>query len=313
MKDIENLAEDYLKELEILNYSFTTIKRRRSELNLFLKYLAHKKIDDLRSVKRETVEGYREHLYHVRTKSTQRPLSVETQRKRLFAVSCFFSFLVKKGKLLYNPSADVDYPKPEVSLPKNIMSLKELDQVLKQPDISERFGLRDRAILELFYSTGLRRSELVNLSVYHIDQNRETLFIEKGKGKKDRVVPIGKRALYWVNKYIVEVRMSLVRKPDQGLLFLTYAGGRFHPDVMTRLVKGYIEEALANAKGACHTFRHSMATLMLENGADIRYIQEMLGHKKLETTQVYTRVSIEKLKEVHAKCHPANQGSLLKG
>ncbi len=305
---LQESLQNYLRELEVLNYSRTTVRRKRSEMSLFFEYLSYHKISDLRSVNREMIESYREHLYQIRSKTRKGALSVESQRKRLFAVSSFFSFLVKKGKILYSPASDIDYPKAESSLPRNIFSQKEIDEILEGPDISKVLGLRDRSILELFYSTGIRRLELVNLNIYHIDENRETLFIEKGKNKKDRVVPIGKRALHWVGQYREEVRPQLVGKPDKGTLFLTYAGGRFHPDAMTRLVKAYVQKVLVNAEkmGGCHSFRHSMATLMLENGADIRYIQEMLGHKKLETTQIYTRVSIEKLKEVHARCHPGS-------
>jgi len=159
----------------------------------------------------------------------------------------------------------------------------------------------------------LRRSgkELIGLcpfhrdiNLYNVDHLRGTLSIWLGKGKKDRVVPIGERALAWVDKYLREARSQFVIEPDDGTLFLSIEGGPFHLDRMSRLVRQYVEQANLGKSGACHMFRHTMATLMLENGADVRYIQEMLGHSSLESTQVYTQVSIRQLKQIHSATHP---------
>jgi len=131
------------------------------------------------------------------------------------------------------------------------------------------------------------------------------LMVRQGKGKKDRMLPIGERALAWIERYVGDVRPELVMPPDPGTLFLTNQGEAFSPAHLTRLVRMYVAAAETNKQGACHLFRHTMATLMLENGADIRYIQEMLGHAELTTTQIYTRVSIKQLQAVHALTHPA--------
>jgi hypothetical protein len=135
--------------------------------------------------------------------------------------------------------------------------------------------------------------------------DRGTMMVRMGKGKKDRMIPIGERALAWIDRYITEVRPTLARQPDEGVLFLSNLGEAFSPNRLTQLVREYVAGADIGKSGSCHLFRHTMATLMLEGGADIRFIQQMLGHVKLDTTQIYTQVSIRKLKEIHTLTHPA--------
>jgi len=176
--------------------------------------------------------------------------------------------------------------------------------VLAEPDLGTVIGIRDRAILETLYSTGMRRMELIRLHVTDIDAERGTVMVRLGKGKKDRMIPIGERALAWVAKYRDDARPDLACGTDDGTLFLTTLGEAFVPDRMTQLVRTYVDAADTGKKGACHLFRHTMATLMLEGGADIRFIQAMLGHAELSTTQIYTQVSIRTLKEIHTATHP---------
>ena len=164
---------------------------------------------------------------------------------------------------------------------------------------------RDRAILELLYSSGLRRKEVLGLVRSDIDRERRVILVRLGKGKKDRMIPIGDRAVAWIRKYISEVRPIFVTPPDEGMLFLTTQGDAFSRQGLSRIVRTYVEDANINKTGSCHLFRHTMATLMLENGADTRYIQEILGHADLSSTQIYTKVSIQKLKEIHRATHPA--------
>ena len=177
-----------------------------------------------------------------------------------------------------------------------------------QTNIGNPIGIRDRAILETLYSTGMRRMELIGLRLYDLDTERGTIMVRQGKGKKDRMVPIGERAVVWCEKYMYDVRPSLAVEPDEGILFLTQSGEPFTPNRLTQLARTYVNAAEVGKKGACHLFRHTMATLMLENGADIRFIQQMLGHADLSTTQIYTRVSIRQLKEIHTATHPARLG-----
>ena len=233
-----------------------------------------------------------------------RPLSFRSQQLRLVSVKGFFRWLGKSGFLPANPAADLDLPKVPQLLPRDFLTAEEVESVLARPDLDSLFGLRDRAMLETFYATGIRRTELTRLSVFDVHLSMGTLFVREGKGQKDRVVPLGERAAAWIGKYMSDVRPELVVEPDEGTLFLTYQGFPFSPDVVSQVVKAYLRAAGVVKKGACHLFRHTMATLMLENGADVRFIQAMLGHASLQTTQVYTQVSITKLREIHAATHP---------
>ncbi|MGH9563300.1 MAG: tyrosine-type recombinase/integrase, partial [Terracidiphilus sp.] len=186
-----------------------------------------------------------------------------------------------------------------------ITTATEAEQVMMQPHVADPLGLRDRAILEVFYSTGIRRMELIRLKLFDLDTERGTLLVRQGKGKKDRFVPIGERAAAWVGKYIREARPQLAIDPDDGPLFLTNTGEEINRDPLTGMVRSYVDRAKLGKTGACHLFRHTMATLMLEGGADIRFIQQMLGHAELSTTEIYTHVSIRMLKQVHTATHPA--------
>ena len=185
------------------------------------------------------------------------------------------------------------------------VGLRNVERVLAEPNIAEALGVRDRAILETLYSTGIRRKEVAQLTVFDLDTERGTLMVRQGKGKKDRMVPIGERAVSWIQRYQQEVRPGLVAPPDPGTLFLTPEGDGVSCAWLTERVTGYVKAAGTGKTGSCHLFRHTCATLMLEGGADVRYIQEMLGHAELSTTQIYTRVSIRRLKAVHALTHPS--------
>ncbi|MGA3024608.1 MAG: tyrosine-type recombinase/integrase [Bryobacteraceae bacterium] len=190
-------------------------------------------------------------------------------------------------------------------LPKAVLTAAEAEQVIAQTNVHDVLGLRDRAILETFYSTGMRRLELVNFKLWDLDLERATATIHQGKGHKDRMIPLGDRAAAWVRKYIEESRPQLVSEPDDAVVFLSNAGEPFSLDYLTEVVRGYVEKADIGKQGACHLFRHTMATLMLEGGADIRFIQAMLGHADLKTTQIYAHVAIRQLQEIHRATHPA--------
>jgi integrase/recombinase XerD len=186
-----------------------------------------------------------------------------------------------------------------------VLTVAEVERVLAQPDLDDPLGVRDRSILETFYSTGLRRAELRRLEVFDVDAERGLVMVRQGKGKKDRLVPIGQRALGWIERYRLEVRPSLVVRHDDATLYIGAYGEAMGLDHLTRLAHRYVEAAQLGKQGSCHLFRHTMATLMLENGADVRFIQEMLGHSNLSTTQVYTHVAVGALKQVHTATHPA--------
>ena len=303
--ELWRLAEVYLEHMAITNYSEMTIANRRPYLRYFFDWLGERGIDDPREVTQIIIERYQRHLFQYKRQGNDKPLSTREQHCRLTALRGYFKFLARKHHTLYNPAAEIDMPKLPSKLPKCVLTVSEAEQVLAVPDLDTALGFRDRVILEVLYTTGMRRSELIQLSIYDVDHERGTAFIRKGKGNKDRVVPIGDRALRWLDKYLFEVRPRLVVEPDPGVLFLTELGESISRSHLTLRVRKIINAAGINKSGSCHLFRHTMATLMLENGADIRYVQEMLGHACLDTTQIYTRVSIRKLKQIHSSTHPA--------
>jgi integrase/recombinase XerD len=253
-------------------------------------------------VTKPVLDRYQKYLFHLR-KSDGKPLTFRAQESHLVALRAYFSWLTKQNVLLSNPASDIELPRQE-KLPRHVLSLEEMQAVLEQPDTDDVFGLRDRAILETLFSTGMRRGEIVRLGTHDIDQSRGTVRV-LGKGKKERTVPIGEQALVWIDKYLLESRPQLSTEPDDGTLFLTHLGEAFVPESLTNRVREYVRAADIEKTGSCHLFRHTAATLMLEAGADIRYIQEMLGHVRLGTTEIYTRVSILQLKKVHAATHPS--------
>ena len=220
-------------------------------------------------------------------------------------IRAWFKWLARQNYILYNPASDIEMPRLERRLPKHILTVEESEQIINQPDTTTPTGIRDRAILETLYSTGMRRMELINLKLFDIDPDRGTVMVRQGKGRKDRMIPIGERALKWIEKYQSDVRPELSTPNDEGILFLTHLSDAFTPNRLTQMVRDYIDAADIGKRGSCHLFRHTIATLMLENGADVRFIQAMLGHVSLETTQIYTQVSIRKLKDIHTATHPA--------
>jgi integrase/recombinase XerD len=186
-----------------------------------------------------------------------------------------------------------------------VMTIAEAEKVLAVPNLSLAMGVRDRAMLEVLYSTGIRRQELIDLNLYDIDRQRGVLMVREGKGKKDRVIPIGARALAWIDKYMADVRPDLASGADDGTLFLSTYGQALGAARMAEIVREAVGDSGIGKSGSCHMFRHTMATLMLENGADVRFIQAMLGHADLKSTEIYTQVSIKALKAVHTATHPA--------
>ena len=301
---LAGLVDDHLHHLRVRNYSESTITNRRCHLGFFCRWCEERGLVSPEDVSRPVLEQFRVAVYHYR-QPDGRPLSWSTQIHRLTAVKMYLRWMVRQGYLLYNPAAELELPRQPQYLPQAVLTRSEVEQVINQPDTRTHLGVRDRAILETFYSTGIRRMELCRLRVEHLDLGREVLVIRQGKGKKDRFVPVGERALAWLDRYLLRVRPHLAVPPDEGRLFLNDHGQPFTGKRMTQLCGDYVKAAGVGKVGSCHIFRHTMATHMLEGGADTRFIQQMLGHAHLSTTQVYTRISIRKLQEVHRRTHPA--------
>jgi integrase/recombinase XerD len=285
------------------NYSAATIEARDVYIRYFLIWCDERGLNRPQDITKPILERYQRYLFLYRKEDGQ-PLTTRSQHTRVTPLRAFFKWLARNNHILYNPASELELPRLERRLPKHVLTVREAESVLAQPDLGTATGIRDRAMLETLYSTGMRRMELLNLHLNDIDVDRGTVMIRQGKGKKDRMIPIGERALEWIAKYRDDVRPELAAGGDDGSLFLTHLGEAFTPNRLTQLVRDHVNAAKLGKTGACHLFRHTMATLMLENGADIRFIQAMLGHAELSTTQIYTQVSIRKLKDIHTATHP---------
>lgn len=306
MSALEDAVEDHFEWLHAHGYSPFTIQVRRPQLVALVSFLAEREVTDPRHVTPALLESYQRHLFHHK-KRDGRPLTFHTQMQRLISVKGLFSWLVRMGDLPYDPAVSLVLPKREHRLPAAVLTPTEVENVLSLPDTTTAVGLRDRAILEVLYSSAIRRMELAGLRVPDVDHRRGTLFVRQGKGARDRHVPIGDRALSWIARYCDQARPALVRSIDTDTLFLTPRGGPLSCDTLSRKVASYLRAGAPGKPGSCHLFRHTAATLMLDAGADVRHVAEMLGHRNLETTMVYTRVSMEKLRQVHAATHPAER------
>jgi integrase/recombinase XerD len=303
------LIATYIEWLHIKNYAGTTTKLRKKSLARFAYWCYERGIIRPVEITKQILQRYQRHLYRYR-KANGEPLSFNSQSIHLVAIRSFFKWLSKDNYIPYNPAADLELPKLGKRLPKYVLTAKEVEQILNEPDVTTAIGIRDRSIIETLYSTGIRRTELINLSIFDLNIAAGTLMIRAGKGNKDRMVPIGDRAVLWIEKYLADIRPQMILIPTDTTLFISNMGESMSPDHLTRIVGKYVKASGVNKPGACHIFRHTMATLMLENGADIRFIQHILGHAVLNTTQIYTHVSIKKLKEIHTATHPAKMKSV---
>jgi integrase/recombinase XerD len=299
---LQYVISAFLDDLMVRNYSPSTVRTRQELCLQFAEWCAERDIVAANAVTRPLIERYQRYLFHLRDKNGG-ALSVNYQSQRIAALQYLFRWAVRKNLVGANPAADIDRPRAVRRLP-DCLTVDEVKTILEIPDLADPLGLRDRAILETLYSTGIRRSEAVKLSVYDVEISAGIVRVREGKGGKDRVVPIGQRALDWIKRWLEESRPALAPLGESAL-FLTKDGLPFQPEPLGQLVKKYLTAAGIRKQGACHLFRHTMATVLLNGGCDVRVIQEMLGHAKLDTTAIYTHVGIEHLKAAHAAHHPA--------
>ena len=298
------LSEFVEWSVSVKRLSATTCRTREYDLLRYVQWCEDRGLSDPNGITKPILEGYQRHLFYYR-KNNGEPLGYSTQSRLILAVKSFFKWLAQNNYILTNPASELELPKKPHRLPKVVLTESEIHQVLSLPDTDNPYGVRDRAILETLYSTGLRRMELVNLQLSDVDLLSQTVRVNAGKGNKDRIVPLGERATHWVKQYQREVRLQLITQHNTRHLFLTDYGEPWLQNRLGELVKKYLYHAGIDKPGACHLFRHAMATHMLNHGADIRFIQAMLGHAELSTTQIYTQVSIEKLRQIHRQTHPS--------
>ena len=285
--------------------SSNTVADKERNLGKFLDWCRLSGIDDMRAVDLEVLESYQQMLYAYRKPRDGKSLSRGTRRNRLTAVRVFLRCLYNKGVINSTDFQRFELPKIGRRLPKPVLSLEEIQRVFAQIMLYGDIAIRDRAIIETYYATAIRRSELMNLTTEDVDFEQLQVRVNQGKGFKDRNVPISSSACQWITRYLSAVRPRLATIASGRTLFLANNGKPFRPAQLSELAGKYIRLANVKKTGGCNQYRHAAATHMVDNGADIRHVQDLLGHADISTTQVYVHVSLSKLQKVYQQTHPA--------
>jgi integrase/recombinase XerD len=299
---LEALAQEFLKSLQVRSLSPTTLRGMAWKLGKFLAYLEERAITQAPAITREVIASFQVRLYE-QINPRGRPNGVPHQNRMLSAVKQFTRYLKEYDYLVTDPAQAIQYAREPKSLPRGILTPAEARKILHAPDTKSVIGYRDRTILELLYSTGIRKEELIRLTLADVDYTDGFLRV-MGKGSKERVVPLGRIACRYLENYLQSVRPELLRDPYEKTLFLSARHRPLSKNVVWELTKKYSRQAKIPKNVHPHTFRHTCATQMLRNKAHLRAVQELLGHSSLDSTQVYTQVSITELKEIHQSCHP---------
>lgn len=287
---------------EFINYlgverglALNTLESYGRDLRQYSQYLEQDEENTLDFATRSTIAEY---LLHLQSQGK----AAATIARRLAALKAFYQFLVREKYLEKDPTASLESPRLEKRLPK-VLTIKQVELLLAQPNGSSSAGLRDRAMLELLYATGIRVSELVCLDIEDVSLDMGYIRC-LGKGSKERIVPLGSMAVRGLKDYLENGRGRLVRDREEKALYVNHHGRRLTRQGFWKIVKKYADDAKIDAEITPHTLRHSFATHLLENGADLRSVQEMLGHADISTTQIYTHITKGRLKEVYARTHP---------
>jgi integrase/recombinase XerD len=300
---IKEIIPHYLKHLQALGRSYYTIRGAKYGLRDLVVFLEQENVIHLEDLTSDILYEYQQELAF-RLTSKGKLLTLRTQGQNLGIIKAFTRFLKEQDYLINDPGKAIKLPKKPKRLPKTILTANEIQKIMKAPDTRTNRGYRNRIILETLYDTAIRRSELSNIKISDLDLNAGFILIQ-GKGDKDRVVPLSNRVCGIVNSYILSVRPQFLQGKDPGYLILNRWGQKMDPNSIWAVVKRCVYLARIKKTVSTHTFRHTCATHMLKNGAPVRHIQEMLGHESLESTQLYTRVTINDLKEIHTKYHPS--------
>ncbi len=296
--DVEVTIKEYREKLQALGYAEATVVLYRKNLAQFVRYLASIEVSDLRRVNRQLIQDYKATVM-------AEPNSMETKALKLRPVKRLFEHLLATNRLLINPTEGlVETCRKNRKIPQ-VLTVAEVQKLMQQPNLSFRMQIRNRAIMEVMYATGIRLDELLNLTVHDPDLKDKTLFIRKGKGRKQRLVPLGKNSIVFLREYLEKIRPRYAtRNPKERKLFLSSSGEQLTPASVRQAIREYRISAGIKKTVSPHTFRRTVATHLLQQGADIRYVQELLGHSRLSTTQVYTKVIPADVKRVHEKYHP---------
>lgn len=302
----DELLSAYAGYLKSLNRVAKTVKAHVSRIKRFLAFAETRGVRELTGITQPLILEYQSCLAgQINNRGT--PNSAMVQNQHLTVLVGFFGYLKQSGHLAHNPAGEITYAKVPQRLPKAVLTHQEMRRLLRQPDVNTVLGFRDRTMLELLYSAGLRRQELLNLDIRDVDLEGGLALVRQGKGGKDRVVPVGRVACKCLESYLGGVRQEIVRRcpdPTTQALFPSVKTGRLHRNALADLVARYARQAGIEKGVSPHTFRHTCATQLVKNRAGIRHVQEMLGHARLSSTQEYIRLTITDLKEAHSKYHP---------
>jgi site-specific recombinase XerD len=301
MDNASDLLFAFRQYLQAHGRSPATVDLYTDQVGCFLKSLCAR---DIRQVTKSHIEAYIASLYDHRT-IEGKPYSTGTLCVKVRAVKRLFEYLESANIIFINPAEAIREPQKEKSLPRNVLAAKEMEKLLDQPNLALMAGIRDRAILELFYATGIRLEELCRLTVFDADLQGGLVRVNCGKGQKDRVVPMGRHAVKSLREYIVKARPRLTKNNRKAReLFINRYGGPISSQVVGIMIRTYAKKAGLKRKVSAHTFRHTFATSLVKNGADITAVQKMLGHADLKTTEQYIRMLGLSIKAVHQKTHP---------
>ena len=311
---LELMRNRFLEYLSALNYSPLTLVNYGRDVKVFLAWLIkNTSLNSISDVTATHLSQYQIALYQTeikdkKTRETKR-LAIGTQSNKLAAMKRFFLWLFEEGSIVYDPSVSIQMPKQPKTLPRNILTPSEAKRLLESIPVKKPIDIRNRAILEVMYATGIRRKELIDLSIYDVDLIADTIRIEHGKGDKTRIVPLTKNAKSAVKLYLEEARPVFAVKAGQTRLFVSsLSGGKLDGADIARIVRQAAIRAGIKKNITPHTLRHTCATHLLKGKADIRQIQKLLGHRRLSSTEIYTHVELGDLQEVISRCHPRESG-----
>ena len=299
---IKEIVPSYLQYIRAIGRSDRTVTGAKYDLKPFMRFLDEEQVLNLEDLTADVMSEYQQDLsFRISARGTL--LSLRSQGQLLSIAKGFTQFLMKNDYLLHDPGEGIKLPRKPKTLPKVILTESEVKQLINAPDMHTDSGYRNRVILEILYDTAIRRSEICDIKLAEVELKTGFIHIH-GKGNKDRVVPLSVRVCEITKNYILSVRPTYVKGKDTGYLILNRWGRQMKGNSIWLVVKRYTDLAGIKKNVTPHSLRHTCATHMLKNGAPVRHIQEMLGHESLESTQIYTRVTINDLKEVHEKYHP---------
>lgn len=301
--DISVTIEEFCNDCLANGYAERTVQCYRSYLNVWMNFLSERGISNLTEVTNETILQYRHYLQgEYLSVGKGQPIAISSQAQKLAALKSYMNFCTKTCKVLINPAEYLKLPKIPKTLPRGILSKQQMKKLLTLPDTSTLKGFRDRIILELLYSTGVRRKELAAMRITDCYLAERRIFVREGKGSKQRWVPIGKKVCEILRQYLTQIRPSMLGNYTHDYLILNDSGAPANGNRIYRIVRLYLDEL--DIKSDCHGLRHTCASHLLKGKANIRVIQELLGHSSLASTQIYTHVDISDMARAINKAHP---------